>query len=101
MESSSERLPPELKEKIEKFLSLPEERRNKIIHRYLSYFVKVADEDPERALTEFVEWLLTDDGMVVFPHMWRPEYAEDIIDLTSNAMKIVVKIMEEELSKKG
>lgn len=83
-----------VKEKIEKFNSLPREAKVKAIKSILDYFIKLSEiENKMVAWAKFNEWLASEDGAIVFPHIFKEEYRDLIIDITYYYLLITSKIV--------
>lgn len=87
-------LDPRIKEKIDKFNSLPKEAKVKVIKSILDYFVKLSEKENKIiAWAKFNEWLASEDGAIVFPHIFKEEYRDLIIDITYYYLLITSKIV--------
>jgi len=80
-------------EKLSKWLSLPKEEKVKIIKEILNYFVNEAKENRVVALTEFLAWLASEDGAIVYPWMWKEKYRVVMIDIAANVLRVVNRVI--------
>ena len=83
-------LPPDLREKVRRWLELPKGRRIQAIRTVISHFVRRAEEaGPIVAWLEFTDWMGSEDGSIMFPHMFREEFREEAVLLYYGYLKLM------------
>ena len=87
-----------LQDKVEKWKSLPKERKMEIIKEVFDYFISEARENKLVALTEFTAWLASDDGAIIFPWMWKEKYRDVMIDVAANYLRIINELINKGLN---
>ena len=79
----------------EVWLKLPDSTKRKVAARIADHFKKRIEEDSMMGAMEFLQWLSSDEGALVWPWLWRREYQDVMIDLAVNAMKLVSRLLME------
>ena len=87
------RLPQSALRKLEKWRSLPHEKKVEKLREALEYFKKVAERDGALvASLKFAKWAMTEDGAIMIPWMWREEYRPLMTEIVYTAVEIVAKM---------
>lgn len=88
------RLPPSALKKLEKWRSLPHEKKVEKLREALEYFKRVAErEGPLVASLRFARWAVTEDGAIMIPWMWKEEYRPLMTEIVYTAVEILVKML--------
>ena len=77
---------------LENWRELPEEAKVKVVKEILSYFRKRAEENPFEAFIEFVGWLASDEGAIIWPWIWKDEYRQIMIDVATAFLKLFSRL---------
>ena len=87
-------LPQSALRKLEKWRSLPHEKKVEKLREALEYFKKVAEkEGPLVASLRFAKWAMTEDGAIMIPWMWRKEYRPLMTEIVYTAVEILAKML--------
>jgi len=87
-----------MRRKLELWLSLPDEVKARAVRDVMEYFRRRAGENPLAAWAEFSAWLKSEDGAVMWPWLWKPEYREVMIDIAVNYIRIVEAVLAKDKS---
>jgi len=92
--ASSPRLPESARRKLEKWRSLPHEKKVEKLREALEYFRRVAEkEGPLVASLRFARWAVTEDGAIMIPWMWKEEYRPLMTEIVYTVVEITAKIL--------
>jgi len=72
---------------------MTDEDRKKYIDAVFARFKEMAGRDLIGAAIEFITWLRSPDGALAWPYLWKPEYVEQIRDITYYGMGFVNKML--------
>lgn len=83
------------------FEQMSEEDRINHIKAVFNRLSQIANQDPVQAGIEFMAWLKSPEGALVWPYIWKPEYVPLIRDITYYAIGFVNKIVIRRMIEKG
>ena len=82
------------KRKLAMWQALPHEKKVKALQRLLAWVEKEAKEKgPRVAGLKLMRFLLTEDGAIVWPWLWRAEYREKMINITYDMIELALKLL--------
>jgi len=67
----------EIEQLVREFYSLPYDKRVEIVKTVLGTFIEKARSDPISAAIEFIVWLSTVDGAIVWGYLPREKFVEE------------------------
>jgi len=80
------------KELLDKWRKLDEKTKKAIAKSYVEYFIKLAKENSLHAWAIFTSWLASNEGMIIWPWLWKPEYRDIMIEIAYYYLLIISKI---------
>ena len=69
------------------------EQRVAYIKAVFDRFIQKAQANPQEALQDFMQWFIAPEGALVWAYIWKPEYRQLAIDITSKAYQLIVKYL--------
>ena len=76
-----------------KWERLSHEQRVKYIQSVFQTFMREFQADPRKAGQDFMQWLISPEGALAWPYIWKPQYRELMIDITSKAYQLALKFL--------
>jgi len=83
----------EFQRKLSKWRELSPEAKHKAIVTIFKKFEEKAKGDKLKTLFEFMKWLQSPEGAIIFPYLWKDEYREVMIDIAYYSMRIFYKVL--------
>ena len=77
---------------LQDWLELPQEKKDEIIRNIINHFMELSKEDGMKAGVEFIRWLASPEGAIVFPWIWKEQYREIMIDIAEQMLNLFMKI---------
>ena len=84
----------EFEQKKAKWEQMSHEQRVAYIKAVFDRLLNLAQTDPQKASEEFVKWLISPDGALAWPYIWKPKYRQLMIDITAKAYQLAVKYLD-------
>ena len=76
-----------------KWQGMSHEVRVKYITSVFDTFLKEFQNDPQKAGRDFMQWLISPEGALAWPYIWKPKYRKLMIDITSKAYQLALKFL--------
>lgn len=83
----------EFEEKKAKWERMTHEQRVAYIKAVFDRFLQKAAQNPQQTAAEFLQWLISPEGALAWPYIWKPEYRELAIRITSRAYQLALKYL--------
>jgi len=83
----------EFEEKKAKWERMTHEQRVAYIKAVFDRFLQKAAQNPQQTAAEFLQWLISPEGALAWPYIWKPEYRELAIKITSRAYQLALKYL--------
>lgn len=93
VKATQEKWMEEFNQKKTKWDKASHESKVKYIKTILDRFMRELEENPQQAAANFMQWLITPDGALAWPYIWKPEYRTLMISITSKAYMLAVKYL--------
>ena len=80
------------------------EARRKYVEEVINSFIERIQESKVDGVIEFMAWLRSPEGAIVYGYLWRPEYVEVMKDIALHVMNLFHRfmiLMAIEQAKKG
>jgi hypothetical protein len=78
--------------KLEMWLSLPEEARVEVARRVARYWRLRYEREGLGMLRDLLEWLASEDGALVVPYMFKPEFRSRAPRIIHRILSILAKL---------
>jgi len=93
VEATQQKWQEEFEQKKQKWDKMTHEQRVAYIKTVFDRFLQKAAANPEQAAAEFMQWLISPDGALAWPYIWKPEYRLQMINITSKAYRLALKYL--------
>lgn len=77
---------------VDAFYSRPKEVRDRAVKRIVRYFAELYERDPARAAAEFVRWIASEDGAVVWGYLCRREFVDEWVELYRGIVTLLARL---------
>jgi len=93
VEDINKRWMEEFQAKRAKWERMSHEARVKYIKAVFNTFLQKFAQDPQKAGVEFMQWLISPEGALAWPYIWKPRYRQLMINITSKAYQLALKYL--------
>ncbi len=77
---------------LQEWIELPQEKKDEIIRNIINHFLEVSKEDKTKAAIQFIKWISSPEGAMIYPWIWKEPYREVMIDIAEQMLILFSKI---------
>jgi len=77
---------------VDAFYSKPKDVRDRAVRRVIRYFITLYERDPARAVAEFVRWIASEDGAIVWGYLCRRDFVDEWVALYRGIVRLLARL---------